>query len=110
MARPINLFLFSNYAKSSGMVRCWVRVSTWDARPTLPISKQLKKNVNDRSHPMFNWPDFWHDLKINLGFQSKPQPSLLALGIHWTNNVKWIPRLVAYRQLDNWTSTKHTNP
>jgi hypothetical protein len=56
---------------------------------------------------MFNWPDFWHDLKINLGFKFKPKPSLLALGIHWTNNVKWIPRLIAYRQLDNWTSNKH---
>jgi hypothetical protein len=68
---------------------------------------QSKKNASDRRTPMFNWSDFWHDLKINLGVQSKPQPSLLVLGVHWTTNVKWIPRLVAYRQLDNWTSKKH---
>ena len=78
------------------------------AAPTFRISKQSGKNANDRRTPMFNWPDFWHDLKINLGFKQKPQPSLLALGVHWTTNVKWIPRLVAYRQLDNWTSKKHT--
>jgi len=49
--------------------------------------------------------DLWHDLMLLV--RTPKQPSLLALGIHWTNNVKWIPRLVAYRQLDNWTSKKH---
>lgn len=39
----------------------------------------------------------------------KKQPSLLALSIHWTNNVKWVPRLIAYRQLEDWLSYKHTN-
>lgn len=39
----------------------------------------------------------------------KKQPSLLALSIHWTNNVKWIPRLTAIGQLDCWLSYKHTH-
>ena len=81
---------------------------TSDAARMSKTSKQSGKNAKERRIAMFNWPDFWHDLKINLGYKPKPQPSLLALAIHWTNNVKWVPRLVAYRQLDNWTSKKHT--
>ena len=55
---------------------------------------------------MFN--DLWHDIMLIFGLTPK-QPSLLAMSIHWTNNVKWVPRLVAYRQLDNWTSKKHNH-
>jgi hypothetical protein len=51
--------------------------------------------------------DLWNDLKLLMGIRPKPQPSLLALGVDWTTNVKWVPCLVAYRQLDNWTSKKH---
>lgn len=50
--------------------------------------------------------DAWHDLML-LFRKPKPQPSLLAEGIIWFNNVPWVPRLVAYRQLDIWLSNKH---
>jgi hypothetical protein len=46
--------------------------------------------------------DIIHDIKLMLGIKEK-QPSLLAIGITWTNNATWIERLIAYKQLDEWT-------
>ena len=51
--------------------------------------------------------DLWHDVTLWLRGRPKQQPSLLVRGIHWTTNVSWVERLVAYRQLDNWLSNKH---
>jgi hypothetical protein len=39
----------------------------------------------------------------------KEQPSLLAHSIHFSTKANWMRRLVAFGQLDNWLSNKHTN-
>lgn len=51
--------------------------------------------------------DLIHDLLLLCGVKFE-EPSLLASAIDWTNNVKWIPRLEAYGQLEDWLSHKHT--
>jgi hypothetical protein len=53
--------------------------------------------------------DLWHDLLLWLRGTPKQQPSLLARSIHFSTKADWMQRLVAYRQLDNWLSNKHTN-
>lgn len=50
--------------------------------------------------------DLWHDVMLLIR-KPKEQPSLLAQGISWRDNLSWIPRLVAIGQLDNWLSNKH---
>lgn len=50
--------------------------------------------------------DLVHDLVL-LVRGPKKQPSLLAEGISWCDNVPWIPRLEAFGQLDCWLSNKH---
>ena len=51
--------------------------------------------------------DLAHDLML-LVKSPKPEPSLLARSIQFTNQVGWIDRLVAYGQLEDWLSHKHT--
>jgi len=53
--------------------------------------------------------DLIHDILLLFGRTPK-QPSLLALQINWISQSGWMDRLVAYRQLDNWLSNKHTKP
>jgi len=52
--------------------------------------------------------DLIHDLLLLCGVKFE-QPSLLVEGIAWCNSVPWIPRLIAYHQLEDWLSHKHTN-
>jgi hypothetical protein len=54
--------------------------------------------------------DLIHDILLWFGRTPKQQPSLLALQINWINQSGWMDRLIAYRQLDNWLSNKHTKP
>ena len=51
--------------------------------------------------------DFVHDVMLLIR-KPKPQPSLLAYSMEFSTNAGWMERLVAYRQLDNWLSNKHT--
>jgi hypothetical protein len=52
--------------------------------------------------------DLWHDLMLKVR-GPKEQPSLLAHSIHFSTKANWMQRLVAFGQLDNWISNKHTN-
>lgn len=51
--------------------------------------------------------DLIHDILLLCGVKFE-QPSLLVEGIAWCNSVPWIPRLIAYGQLEDWLSHKHT--
>jgi hypothetical protein len=53
--------------------------------------------------------DLWHDLMLKLRGTPKKEPSLLARSIQFSTNADWMERLVAYKQLTDWISVKHTN-
>jgi len=53
--------------------------------------------------------DLIHDILLWFGRTPK-QPSLLARSMQFSTDAGWMQRLIAYRQLDNWLSNKHTKP
>lgn len=74
------------------------------SRPSKLSANVRRKLMSERSIAK----DLWHDLML-LVKTPKPQPSLLARSIQFSTMANWMERLVAYRQLDNWLSNKHTN-
>jgi hypothetical protein len=52
--------------------------------------------------------DLWHDVMLKVRGPKK-QPSLLARSMQFSTHAGWMQRLVAYRQIDNWLSNKHTD-
>jgi hypothetical protein len=54
--------------------------------------------------------DLIHDILLWFGRTPKQQPSLLARSMQFSTDAGWMQRLIAYRQLDNWLSNKHTKP
>ncbi len=72
------------------------------AKETTPHSKTMS-----RAQVKFIC-DLWHDVMLKVR-GPKEQPSLLARSIHFSTKADWMQRLVAFGQLDNWLSHKHTN-
>lgn len=53
--------------------------------------------------------DLWHDIMLKLRGTPKKEPSLLARSVQFSIKANWMERLVAYQQLTDWISVKHTN-
>jgi len=113
MEKHISLDPSSISVLNSATHKCWTLVSTLGAFLMCRTCPQFGKNANVRRTPMSKKQvkficDLWYDFMLKIKIK-RETPSLLAEGIIWCNNVQWIPRLVAFGQLDCWLSYKHTN-